>query len=93
MANVLARTVPALSGVRVTDTDLVGNRNKLLQERIEEILRRNPNVSKFSKMYVPENRLGSLSPEELEFYLLYKKLGSEASKASHARRKAAAYSN
>ena len=93
VANVLARTVPALSGVRVTDTDLVGNRNKLLQERIEEILRRNPNVSKFSKMYVPENRLGSLSPEELEFYLLYKKLGSEASKASHARRKAAAYSN
>jgi len=44
-------------------------------------------------MYVPENRLGALSPEELEFYLLYKKLGSEASKASYARRKAAEYSN
>jgi len=93
VGNVLARTLPFAMGMRYTDTDLAASRNKVLQGRIEELLARNPNVSKFSKMYVPESRLGALSPEELEAYLLYKKLGSEASKASYARRKAAEYSN
>tara|TARA_R110000824_G_scaffold98283_2_gene234485 strand:+ start:515 stop:6394 length:5880 start_codon:yes stop_codon:yes gene_type:complete len=93
VANVLARVLPTISGVRITDTDVGRSRNSILQKRMEEILSRNPNVSKFSKMYIPENKLGSLSQEELEAYMIYKKLGSEASKASYARRKAAAYSN
>jgi hypothetical protein len=93
VANTLARVLPAVTGARITDVDVARGRNKLIQERLEEMLARNPNVSKFSKMYVPENKLHTLTPEELEFYLLYKKLGSEASKASYARRKAAEYSN
>jgi len=93
VANTLARVLPAVTGARITDVDVARGRNKLIQERLEEMLARNPNVSKFSKMYVPENKLHMLTPEELEFYLLYKKLGSEASRASYARRKAAEYSN
>jgi len=89
----LARVLPASTGIKITDIDPTRGRNKILQERLENMLARNPNVSKFSKMYVPESKLGALSPEELQYYMMYKKLGSEASRASYARRKAAEYSN
>jgi hypothetical protein len=48
---------------------------------------------KFSQIYIPEDKLGALSQEELEAYMLYKKLGSAAARASYARKKAAEYSN
>ena len=93
VGNLLARTMPTATGVKIHDTDLHRNKNRLLQRRLEEILSRNPNMVKFSQIYIPEERLGALSQEELEAYMLYKKLGAAASKASYARKKAAEYSN
>ena len=93
VGNLLARTVPAGTGMKVHDTDIGRIKNRLLQGRLEEILSRNPNMVKFSQIYIPEDKLGALSQEEREAYMLYKKLGSEASKASRARKKAAEYSN
>ena len=93
VGNLLARTVPVGTGMKVHDTDMSRIKNRLLQGRLEEILSRNPNMVKFSQIYIPEDRLGALSQEEREAYMLYKKLGSQAAKASRARKKAAAYSN
>jgi hypothetical protein len=93
VGNLLARTVPAVTGAKVHDTDMSRIKNRLLQSRLEEILSRNPNMVKFSQIYIPEDKLGALSQEELEAYMLYKKLGSAAARASYARKKAAEYSN
>jgi hypothetical protein len=93
VANLLARTVPTITGAKVHDTDMDRIKNRLLQNRLEEILSRNPNMVKFSQIYIPQDKLMALSQEEREAYMLYKKLGSAAGKASYARRKAAEYSN
>ena len=93
VGNLLARTVPAVTGAKVHDTDMSRIKNRLLQNRLEEILSRNPNMVKFAQIYIPEDKLGALSQEELEAYMLYKKLGSAAARASYARKKAAEYSN
>ena len=93
VANLLARTVPTVTGAKVHDTDMNRIKNRLLQNRLEEILSRNPNMVKFSQIYIPQDKLMALSQEEREAYMLYKKLGSAAAKASYARRKAAEYSN
>lgn len=93
VANLLARTVPTVTGAKVHDTDMDRIKNRLLQNRLEEILSHNPNMVKFSQIYIPEDKLMALSQEEREAYMLYKKLGSAAAKASYARRKAAEYSN
>ena len=91
--NFLARVAPATLGTRITEVPMDRIKNRLLQNKLEEILARNPNMVKFSQMYIPEDKLGALNEDELAAYMLYKKLGSQAAKASYARRKAAEYSN
>jgi len=93
LGNLLARTVPTVMGSRVTEVSMDRIKNRLLQNRLEEILSGNPSMVKFSQIYIPQEKLGALSQEELEAYMLYKKLGAAAARASYARKKAAEFSN
>jgi hypothetical protein len=92
-ANFLARTVPVALGARITEVPMDRIKNRLLQNRLEELLSNNPSMVKFSQIYIPSDKMGALSQEEREAYMLYKKLGSQAAKASYARKRAAEYSN
>ena len=93
-ANLLRRTLPSTTGVRISDVDLDRQQNRLLQEIIEEHLRSHPDSRMFEHLYFSQEDLAKLSPEERSMYLLYKQLGKEATQRARTEReqRATAYS-
>ena len=71
-------------------------KNRIMQEAIEEHLKHNTSIKTFKHIYVPEAELENMDEQSRALYLLYKKISSQAAKASRARKKeqsqAAAYS-
>lgn len=92
--NLARRTLPGLTGVRIADVDLERQQNRLLQEIIEDHLRRHPSARTFEHLYFSEEDLLNLPPEQRAMYMLYKQLGKEATQRARTEReqRASAYS-
>jgi len=94
--NLAARMMPSLMGIRISEVNMDRIKNRIMQEAIEEHLKHNTSIKTFKHIYVPEAELENMDEQSRALYLLYKKISSQAAKASRARKKeqsqAAAYS-
>jgi hypothetical protein len=77
-----------LTGLRFSDADLVKARNLAIREALEDLLRQNPNVHRFSHLYAPD--MSALSPADQALMDMYRTMGAASAKDSRERKKAAA---
>lgn len=77
-----------LTGLRFSDADLVKARNLAIREALEDLLRQNPNVHRFSHLYAPD--MSALSPTDQALMDMYRVMGAASAKDSRERKKAAA---
>jgi hypothetical protein len=80
-----AKAINMSTGLRFTDADLVKARNLAIRQALEDLLRQNPNVHRFSHLFAPEDEL--LSPQDRQLMEMYRVMGAQASKDARARRK------
>ena len=74
------------TGLRVTDVDMPKMRAIETRGALEELLRRNPNVSQYTNFYVrPEDKL-NLTPDDIEKLQLMSRLQSNAQKHAKEQR-------
>lgn len=64
--------VQQLLGPRITTIDVQRARDQAIRNEAERVIRNAPEHRSFDRLYVPNDRLGGLSPEELNFYRLYR---------------------
>lgn len=83
----LAKGVNLLTGAWVTDVDANKVRSVEVRDRLEQLLRGNDSVMNWEKYYVKPENLPNLTPEQLQNYLLYRELETQAREAA-AKRKA-----
>lgn len=83
---IAAKAVQLGTGIRLTDTDLENAKNLALRGYLEDLLRPDPNVRRFSHLYAPDVEL--LSPRNQQLMDLYKTLGAESAKRARDRKKA-----
>lgn len=81
-----AKATQLLTGIRLTDTDIEKSRNLALRNYLEDLLRQNPSVRRFSHLYAPD--MSQLSDEDAALMQLYKDLGAQSAKISRKRKKA-----
>lgn len=79
------KAINLLTGARVSDVDIDKQRSIASRELLEESLR-GPGQT-FEHLYIPEDVLPTLSPEELQQYQLYKALSSRAQKEAREKKK------
>lgn len=77
-----------LLGVKLTDRDMARERERQIRNFTEQRLRQNPNVTGFENLYVRDEDLAKLTPEQMQAYLLYRKMAVEAQQRARERKKA-----
>lgn len=53
-----------LSGVKISDVDVERSRDRIARDAIEELMRSHPSLRSYTSFYVPQEAMGTLSPEE-----------------------------
>ncbi len=74
----LTKAVNLLTGVRVTDVDTEKQRAIDTRNALEEILRGQPHLSKYTSFYVKPDQAANLTPDEVELMRLYATLQQHA---------------
>jgi hypothetical protein len=64
-----------LAGPRITSVDVEKARSQAIRQYAEEQLRNTPEASTYSRMYVPREMMGQLTPAELALLRLYQTAG------------------
>lgn len=64
--------VQQLLGPRITTIDVQRARDQAIRNEAERVIRNAPEHRSFERLYVSPQNLGGLSPEELNFYRLYR---------------------
>lgn len=82
-----AKLVNLATGMRTTDTDLEKSRNLAIRQYLEDLLRQDPKVHRFSHLFAPDE--GLLSPRNKQLMDLYQLLGSKSAAESRKRKKEA----
>ncbi len=82
-----AKALQLGTGIRFADTNLEQSSNMAIRNVLEDLLRQNPNVRRFSHLYAPDDEL--LSPGDQDLMAIYKVMGKEAAKKARARKKEA----
>jgi hypothetical protein len=83
------KALSLLTGTNVTDVDVPKTQLIGARDEIMDMLRGSPNVRHFEEFNVPKDKVGALTPQELEAYQMYKAVEAKAKEAA-AKRKAAA---
>ncbi len=83
-----AKAVNLATGIRTTDTDLEKSRNLAIRQTLEDLLRQDPKVHRFSHLFAPDEEL--LSPRNKQLMDLYQLLGAKSAAESRKRKKEAA---
>jgi len=86
--NLAKLAINNLLGVKLTDRDMERERQRQIRNFTEARLRQNPNVTGFENLYVRDEDLAKLTPEQMQAYLLYRKLSVEAQQRARERKKA-----
>jgi hypothetical protein len=76
--NPLAKAANLLTGVRVTDVDVDRQRAIDTRNALEEILRSQPHLSRYTSFYVKPDQAANLTPEELRLMQFYSLLQQRA---------------
>lgn len=76
-----------LSGVNINDIDLAAEKSKSIQHALEDRLKDSGNLRSVSRIYVPEDKKGTLTDTEQYLYDQYRKSESERAKRSAASKK------
>lgn len=79
-----------LSGVNISDVDLAAEKSKSIQQILEDRLKDSGNLKTASRVYIPEDKKGTLTDTEQYLYDAYKRSESERSKRIAAQKKEAA---
>jgi hypothetical protein len=75
-----AKALNVLSPVKVHDVDLDKARQVGGRQLVEELLKQNPSVKSFERLYVPNEQVGALSPEAFQLLQLYNTLQNQRQK-------------
>jgi hypothetical protein len=82
----LAKPVRLLTGLRVTDMDTEEQRAIETWNALKEILRGQPNLSKYTSFYVKPEQAENLTPQEIELTRFYSTIQDNAKNYSHQQR-------
>ena len=76
------------TGLRVTDRDIEKSKGQAARQVLTQLLKATPGVRSYENLSVPDEALADMTPEQLDMYLLYRTLQSDASKRARERKKA-----
>lgn len=78
----IAKLLNLTTGGWVTDVDANKVRSVEVRDRLQDLLRGTEGVTNWEKFYVKPENLGTLTPEQLQTYLLYRTLEDQAKEAA-----------
>ncbi len=84
----LAKAANLLTGGRVTDVDTEKSRAIEARNALEEILRGQPHLSRYTSFYVKPDQAGDLSPQEITLMRLYSEMQRRAREYAEGQRAA-----
>lgn len=74
----LEKALNLLTGIRVSDVDLEAARAVDSRRVLDQILRRQPNISQYTSWYVRPDQAANLTPEQIELMRLYTGIRQDA---------------
>ncbi len=81
-----AKAANLLTGVRVTDVDTDKQRAVELRTKLEEMMRTQPHLSRYTNFYVKPDEIGNLTREEVEMMRFYSELQERAKEFAKSQR-------
>ena len=78
------------TGARISDVDVEKTRSIELRNRLEEMLRGQPHLSRYQRFYVKPEEAANLTPREIELMRLYAGAQQDAQEAARRRKESSA---